>query len=166
MRNPRKEDEGDGRIRSLTPDEYRRLIAVLIDDLSYLRDVITVALGTALRRGELLALKVQSVNFTENATYMIVKGQSVEVLPNCLLVPAQGRSKRKYIRTVPLCPSARAALVRLIGNRSQSELVFTKQANGVNDYSPRNGFEQACFRAEIPHGINTLKFLKDLGMTP
>ena len=150
-----KEDEGDGRTRSLTPDEYHRLTAALIEDLSYLHDVITVALGTGLRRGELLALKVQSVNLTENATYMMVKGQSVEVLPNCLLVPAQGRSKRKYTRTVPLCASVRAALVGLIGNRSQSELVFTKQANGVNDYSLRNGFEQACFRAEIPHGINT-----------
>lgn len=86
-----KEDEGDGRTRSLTPDEYRRLNAVLIDDLSYLRDVITVALGTGLRRGELLALKVECVNLSDYPQYTIVKGQSVEVLPGCLLVPAQGR---------------------------------------------------------------------------
>lgn len=149
-----KEDEGDGRTRSLTPEEYRRLTAVLVDDLGYMRDVIAVALGTGLRRGELLALKIECVNLRDDPAYTMVKGQSVEVLPNCLLVPAQGRSKRKYTRTIPLCASVRDSLVRLIRNRSGAELVFTKDANGVNDYSLREGFEQACSRAEVRHGRN------------
>lgn len=141
-----KEDEGDGRSRSLTPNEYRKLNALLIDDLGYLRDVITVALGTGLRSGELLALKIGWVNLGDDPMYTMVKGQSVEVLPGCLLLPAQGRSKRKYSRMIPLCASARTSLVHLIGERSSSEMVFTKQANGLNDYSVRNGFEQACLR--------------------
>lgn len=45
--------------------------------------------------------------------------------------------------------------MKLIGDRSNSELVFTKQVNGVHDYSLRDGFIEACFRAEIPHGRNT-----------
>ena len=126
-----------------------------MDDLSYLRDVITVALGTGLRRGELLTLKIQCVNLSDDPTYTMVKGQSVKVLPNCLLVAVQGRSKHKYTRTNLLSQVRERRWANLIGNRSGGELVFTKQANGVNDYSLRNSFEQACFRAEIPHGRNT-----------
>lgn len=148
-----KEGEGDGRTRALTSDEYQKLMSVLTDDLAYLYDALSVALGTGLRRGELLALRVECVNLSDGPTHILVKGQTVEVLPGCLMVPAEGRSKRHYSRTIPLCASARAALVQLIGNRSGSERVFTKDANAVNDYSLRHGFEEACSRAEIPHGM-------------
>lgn len=150
-----KEEEGDGRSRSLTPDEHSRLNAVLVEDLIYMRDAIAVALGTGLRRGELLAMKIEHVNLSDDLMYTLAKGQSVEVLPGCLVVPAQGRSKRKYTRTIPLCESVRVALVRLIGDRNGQGPVFSKDLNGVSDYWLRRGFELACERAKLAHGITT-----------
>lgn len=147
-----EEEEGDGRSRSLTPDESSRLNAALVEDLLYMRDAIAVALGTGLRRGELLALKLEHVNLSDDLMYTLAKGQSVEVLPGCLIVPAQGRSKRKYTRTVPLCESARLALVSLIGDRTGPGPVFSKDINGVSDYWLRVGFERACERANLVHG--------------
>jgi integrase len=69
---------------------------VLIDDLAYLRDAIAVALGTGLRRGELLSLKIEQVNLSNEPSHTLVKVQTVEVLPGCLLVPAQSRSVDFY----------------------------------------------------------------------
>jgi hypothetical protein len=46
--------------------------------------------------------------------------------------------------------TARTILLKAVKDRALDELVFNKDANGVNDYMLRWGFETACKRAGIP----------------
>ena len=53
--------ENNIRVRYLTEDEERRLVAALPE---YLRPLVTVAIHTGLRRGELLSLRWEDVDFS------------------------------------------------------------------------------------------------------
>jgi hypothetical protein len=53
---------------------------------------------------------------------------------------------------VPLNKNTRAVLTDLTGDRPGGELVFTQDANEVDDYWLKAGFKQACERANVIHG--------------
>jgi len=46
----------------------------------------------------------------------------------------------------------RDTLSNLCRDRTSDEFIFDKNANEVNDYALRWGFEEACMRAEIAFG--------------
>ena len=147
-----KEDEGDGRTRSLSADEYERLVSAVVDDLDYMRSPLLLALNTGLRRGELLALRTDCVNVSDNIAHVLVMNKSTEIPPYCLIVPERKHSKQNYTRVVPLNAVARAVLVELTHGRTGTEKVFTVHANGINDYWLKKGFKQACESVDIIHG--------------
>ena len=72
----KKEPEGGGRKRSLTADEYEGLLSVAVDDLAYMRAPIVFALGTGLRRGELLKLKIECVNLSDRIAHVFAMDQN------------------------------------------------------------------------------------------
>jgi len=154
LRGIKREEEGDGRERWLSADEYRRLLAVLVDDLAYLRRPTEVALGTGLRKGELLNITIERVNLSNAVKHVLVQRHTVEIPPDCLMIPKAPRTKEKYTRIIPLNENTRSALVQVIGQRPPGECVFSKEAAGVNLYSLRKGFPIACERAEIVYGID------------
>ena len=49
--------------RYLSPDEESKLMAQLTDRRAHLKPLVTLALGTGMRRGELLALQWTHVDF-------------------------------------------------------------------------------------------------------
>ena len=148
-----KEPEGDGRERSLSADEHEHLLNVLVEDLAYMRAPALLALGTGLRRGEMLKLKIECVNLSDTVAHVMVMNQTTEIPPDCLIVPARKHSKNKYTRVVPLNQTTRAILVDLTKDRPGDEVLFTAHANGVNHYWLKSGIERACERAKIAHGM-------------
>jgi integrase len=144
------EEPENSRARYLTHEEQTRLLAVLKDDLGFLEAPITVSLGTGMRKViELLKLKVGHLNFSSHPVFFSIRGGSAEIPPNWLIV-VQGKGK-KY-RLIPMNSQVRDMLSNLCRDRALDEFVFDKNANEVNDYALRWGFQEACKRAEIPFG--------------
>lgn len=144
-----KEREGGRRERYLTHEEEFRLIKVLDRDLSYLLPAVTVALGTGLRKAELLGLRFDHINFSQLPFFYPVNGKEVEVPPNSLLVVD---SKNGKPRRVPMNPVARETLTGLARFSGYEGEVFSYARNGVSDETIRNGFPRACKAANIPYG--------------
>jgi len=144
------EEPENSRARYLTHEEQTRLFAVLKDDLAFLEAPIAVSLGTGMRKViELLKLKVGHLNFSSNPVFFPIRGGSAEMPPNWLIV-VQGKGK-KY-RLIPMNSQVRDTLYNLCSHRASDEFVFDKNANDVNDYALRWGFEEACKRAKIAFG--------------
>lgn len=144
------EEPENSRARYLTAEEQIRLYAVLKDDLAFLEPPMTVSLETGMRKGiELLKLKVEHLNFSSRPVFYPVRGGSVEIPPNWLIVV---KGKRGKYRLIPMNSQVRDTLSRLCRDRAPDEFVFDKDANEVNDYTLRWGFEEACTRAEIAFG--------------
>ena len=144
------EEPENSRARYLTLEEQIRLYAVLKDDLAFLEAPITVSLGTGMRKViELLKLKVGHLNFSSRPVFYPIRGGSAEIPPNWLIV-VQGKGN-KY-RLIPMNSQVRDTLSNLCRDRASDEFVFDKNANEVNDYALRWGFEEACTRAEIAFG--------------
>jgi integrase len=149
----KKESEGGGRERSLTGDEYDCLLAAAVDDLAYMRAPMVFALGTGLRRGEMLKLKIECVNLSDRIAHVFAMDQTIEIPPDCFVIPERKHSKNKYTRVVPLNRKTRAVLVDLVKDRPGGDLVFSKDANGVDDYWLKAGFTRTCERSEITQGL-------------
>lgn len=145
-----KDEPEKGRERYLTPHEHTRLRAVLEGDLEFLRLPIEVSLGTGLRkRIELLRLRGEHINFGARPVFFPIRGGDVEIPPGWLIV-VEGKGS-KY-RLIPMNSVVRGALLEAMQNRSPAGLVFDANHNGVNEYSLKWGFEEACKRAEIVYG--------------
>lgn len=88
------EDEGEGRLRWITPTEEQRLVAFLRSyDRSDIGDLVTVAIRTGLRRGELLGLEARDI---ENGWVRLWK------------------TKNKSARSVPINAETAATLRALV----------------------------------------------------
>lgn len=144
-----KADEGDGRERYLLPSEYDRLSDVLVGDLLFLRLPLEVALGTGLRKDELLGLKADHINFGNEPKFCSAKGHATRIDPSCLLVV---KSKNKKTRQIPMNKPVRTLLLEALRERASTENVFTVEHNGVSKHSLKWGFEEACKRAKIAYG--------------
>ena len=146
----RKFEEGGTRERFLTYDEERRLMAVLIGDLEYLRAPIIVSLGTGLRKSELLSLKVDEINFGQLPFFYRVNGRDLTIRPGCLLV---AKSKNKESRAIPMNIEVHETLTTVVADAQAGDPVFTFLRNGVSTATIKRGFEIACTRAEITYGL-------------
>jgi integrase len=66
------------------------------------------------------------------------------------LIVVEGKGS-KY-RLIPMNSVVRGALLEAMQDRSPADLVFDPKHNGVNEYSLKWAFEEACTRAEIVYG--------------
>jgi len=129
-RNPartvKKFRESNGKERILTADESRRLLAASSPSL---RPVLIVALNSGMRRGEILSLRRQDVDF--------VKG--------FILI---GDSKSGKSRKVPMNGPVFEALKEKIGNGG-GEYVFENPETRTRVLDVKTAFLGACRRAGI-----------------
>ncbi|ALG69459.2 tyrosine-type recombinase/integrase [Beggiatoa leptomitoformis] len=123
--------EPEGRVRWLKPEEAERLIVSARLSLTpYLADFIVLALYTGARRGELLGLTWDRVDFER-----------------AFLVLEAVHTKGQKRRCIPLHPRALATLVQLHKLRL-GEFVFCDK-HGQKVGNLRKSFLKACERANI-----------------
>jgi hypothetical protein len=67
-----------------------------------------------------------------------------------VVIVVQGKGNR--YRLIPMNCQVRDTLSDLCHERSSAEFVFDKNANGMNEYALRWGFEAACKETEIVFG--------------
>ncbi|MBN2243100.1 MAG: site-specific integrase [Acidobacteria bacterium] len=129
-RNPAKAIKkyrlNNGRMRILTAEESRRLIAAASPAL---RPVLVVALNSGMRRGEILSLRWKDVDFVKG-TLLIEDSKS-------------GKSRR-----VPMNAPTFEAL-RGIARRPDAEFVFENLETRTHVLDVKTAFHGACRRAGI-----------------
>ena len=130
--------EPKGRVRYLTRPEAKRLLQAA--ELPYLADFIELALNTGCRKGELLNLKWENIDFSTRLIYL-------------------DQTKSGDWQTVPINEEARQVLVRRMRLREQicpnSRWVFFHRVPALNSKvgdrvkNIRKSFKSACNRAGI-----------------
>jgi integrase len=119
--------------RILTPEEENRL---LNESISYLRAIITTALNTGMRKGEILGLKWSDVDLDLN-----------------MITVNQTNSKSKKSRKVYINSAMKRLFLELRLKSAGNEYVFLDdKGNRLKEI--KNGFSSACRRA----GIEGLRF--------
>ena len=115
------------RVRYLTDDEEQRLFEAMGDN-AQLKDIVTVALHTGMRRGEIFNLKWFDLDFDRGVMHV-------------------RKTKTKLNRVVPM-----NARVREVFNRQKrsSEYVFTSEKTGGRLMDVKKAFNSARLEAGIP----------------
>ncbi|MGA2363416.1 MAG: tyrosine-type recombinase/integrase [Candidatus Aminicenantales bacterium] len=116
--------------RILAPDEERRLFGA---SSSALRPILTVALNTGMRLGEILGLRWNQVD---------LKSRTIRV----------ERTKSGKIRFIEINSPLLHELSHLKGTDGRSPYVFPNPATGKSLTTVKTAFKAACRRAEI-HGL-------------
>ncbi len=117
------------RTRYLSVEEEEKLMETLTGRLSHLRSIIIVAIDAGLRRGELLSLEVEQVDF--NLDVINVK-----------------RTKSGKGRTVPMTPRVRETLKSLCEN-GEGKYVFPNAQTGKAITDVKYSFTTAVRNAGI-----------------
>ena len=125
-RKVRKLRADSGRERYLTPDEEERLMLALEDSPVHLKRFVILSLETGLRRGELLALASNQVDFLKNEIRIV-------------------QPKTGLAKTVPLSSMARAVLQERMAEESKYSLIVFF----FNVADVKKSFRSACKRAGI-----------------
>lgn len=134
------------RSRFLSTEEEDRLFAKLTGRRSHLWPVVTLALETGLRYGELRRLEVGHVNVTEAVRVVEVAGKRIDVLPNWLLVT---RGKNGKPRAVPLSERARAVVLAQMNDVTTGRYLFTSRRTRGMIAEIKTGFCAAVREADI-----------------
>lgn len=82
----------------------------LVGRREYLRAITVVALCTGMRKGELLRLKRDDLNFGSVSLTRVIKGEIWEILPGWLLIE---KTKKGKPRAIPMSQRVAAILKRL-----------------------------------------------------
>lgn len=128
------EDEGDKTF--LTEEEFALLRASMHPDA---RDLLTVAVGTGLRWGELTALRVDDLQLTGSAPHLSVRRAWKRNGTGDFAVEGEGRfylgspKTRESRRRVSLAPPVVAVLRRVVRDKKPSDLVFAAPEGGRLD---------------------------------
>ena len=121
--------EPEGRLRFLTEDEIARLLAACARSQNpHLSAIVTVALNTGMRLGEIMGLTWERVDFSRGVVLL-------------------ERTKSGRRREVPMNGAADAALAALPGDKAEGR-VFRK-AGGAAWGSIRTAFGNACREAKL-----------------
>jgi integrase len=120
--------ENNKRVRYLLDEEEPLLFALLTGPRAHLRDLVSVAIGTGMRRGDQLTLRWEKVDFQRNIIYV----------PN---------SKTGNDYSVPMNEDVRSILLRCRSERS--EYVFANPKTGKPYTDPKKAFGTACRLAGI-----------------
>jgi len=144
--------EGEGRERFLTYEEEKRLFAQLVETKKHLRPVVPIAIHTGLRKSELLSLRFEHCNLSDEQVFYGFNGRDVVIPSNHLLVEI---SKNGKPRVVPINSHLKVEIEALRQDAPTSEFVFASNRTGVNYQDVKKGFRKACEDAFIPYGQNT-----------
>lgn len=118
------------RYRYLLPEEEPRLRSVLMGQRSHLADLVPVAIGTGLRKNELLMLRAKHVDFARG------------------LILVTGTKTRKN-REVPMNSEVREIMLRLCRSKSVEDHVFVSPKTGRHLTDVKRAFHGACAAAKI-----------------
>jgi len=135
MRRVRLLKENGSRERFITADEEVKLFAKLTGRRDHIRSVVTVALNTGMRRGEILDLQWEHVNFIARTIFI-------------------ARSKTGKTRTIPMNDIVLEELKALKQDAGTRDFVFSVSKAGVNIDSIKTGWRNACAAA----GLVDLRF--------
>ena len=135
MRRVRLLKENGSRERFITADEEVKLFAKLTGRRDHIRSVVTIALNTGMRRGEILDLQWEHVNFIARTIFI-------------------ARSKTGKTRTIPMNDIVFEELKALKQDAGTRDFVFSVSKTGVNIDSIKTGWRNACAAA----GIVDLRF--------
>lgn len=122
--------ENNQRTRHLSFDEEDGLFAAMGGDREYLRTLVTVAIYSGPRRGELLRLRWSNVDFDLNAINFT-------------------QTKTDKDRSVPMEPIVRDALSRLRDSAGDAEYVFVNPDTETRYSDVKKSFSAACREASI-----------------
>jgi len=125
------------RTRYLLPVEEQRLMIVLDDDRSPLRNMVVLAINTGLRVSEILKLKLDHVDFHRDVLHIKA-------------------TKTDEDREVPLNDVTRQLLTHLVGRAQErgNEYVFTNPQTKTRYTTVKTAWLTACRRA----GLTDLRF--------
>lgn len=135
MRRVRLLKENGSRERFITADEEVKLFAKLTGRRDHIRSVVTVALNTGMRRGEILDLQWEHVNFIARTIFI-------------------ARSKTGKTRTIPMNDIVFEELKALKQDAGTRDFVFSVSKTGLNIDSIKTGWRNACAAA----GLVDLRF--------
>jgi len=121
--------------RYLTPEEEERLLSVLTGKRAHLRPIVLIGLHTGMRRGEILSLRWEQVDFAR---------ESVQLL----------RTKSGKPRPVPMNSVVKEVLLEMRERTGDSENVFSNPRTGKPLGDIKNAFRSALREA----GIEGLRF--------
>ena len=124
--------EPPGRVRYLTPDEQRRLLDHLPDDL---KPLVTVALHTGMRKSELTNLRL---------------GPNVDFQKNLITLR---KTKNGRMRHIPMSNTARETLLGLARGKLEGDLFFATRNN-----TPLKHFKLRWKKALVAAGIKDFRF--------
>ena len=130
MRRVRLLKESPSRERFITAGEEKRLFAHLKGRRDHIRSVVTIALNTGMRRGEILGLQWEHVNFLSRTIFI-------------------ARSKTGRTRTIPMNDIVFEELKTLKQDAGAKDFVFSNARTGVNIDSIKTGWRNACEDARL-----------------
>ncbi|MGH9968825.1 MAG: tyrosine-type recombinase/integrase [Pyrinomonadaceae bacterium] len=118
------------RYRYLYPEEEPQLKSVLTGPRAHLFDMVSIAIGTGLRKNEQLSLKVEQLDFPRN-------------------VVIATRTKARRNREVPMNSEVREILLRLARHKRPGDYVFVSPKTGTRFKDIKHSFQKACELADI-----------------
>jgi integrase len=130
MRRVRLLKENSSRERFITAEEEKRLFAQLTGRRDHIRSVVTIALNTGMRRGEILGLRWEHVNSLARTVFI-------------------AKSKTGRTRTIPISDVVFKELMTLKQDSGPKEFVFSNSRTGVNIDSIKTGWRNACEKAGL-----------------
>lgn len=134
------------RNRFLHLREEPKLIEQLKDRREHLLPAVRLALWTGMRRGEILRLKRDDLNFSDKTVSRTIRGEIWHVPPGWLLIE---KSKNDRPRTVPMSGEVREMLYRLCQGATCGEYVFGNIRTGGHILDIKRGFTSAVTDAGI-----------------
>lgn len=135
------------RNRRLSPDEERRLFDVgLQGRRGHLYDIAEVALLTGMRKGELLRLEPEHINFGTAVKTFVINREKISVPPNWLIIT---KSKNRKPRVIPMSRRVRQKLEALCTDATCGKYVFTSARTGGKITDIKRGWKSACEAAGI-----------------
>ena len=135
MRRVRLLKESPSRERFITADEEKKLFEQLTGRRDHIRSVVTIALNTGMRRGEILGLQWEHVNFLARTVFI-------------------AKSKTGRTRTIPMNDIVFKELMTFKQDAGLQEFVFSNSRTGINIDSIKTGWRSACDDA----GLVNLRF--------
>ncbi len=115
--------------RFLSPEEELRLFEACAGEHEYMRDILICALNTGMRKGEIIGLTWDCIDFKEGFITLL-------------------RTKSGKKRKIPISSALRPVLESLYKNRI-SNFVFTSQWTGKNYADFKRAFPSICKAADI-----------------
>jgi len=135
------------RNRRLSREEEKALFNIgLVGRREYLRSLTEIALCTGMRKGELLRLRRDDVNFGSVSLTRVIKGEVWEIFPGWLLIE---KTKNGKPRTIPMSQRVAAILKRLCEDATTGEFIFTNDNTGSRFKDNKKAFVSACREAQI-----------------